>query len=55
MPDIGGEIAKIENQDLDIEKEAELKEELFKDFTCFPQEFLCFVTRKAFLSLSSDF
>ncbi|MEX0287840.1 MAG: preprotein translocase subunit SecA [Flavobacteriaceae bacterium] len=33
MPDIGGEIAKIESQDLDIEKEAELKEELFKDFT----------------------
>ncbi|MFD2585748.1 preprotein translocase subunit SecA [Croceitalea marina] len=32
MPDIGGEIAKIENQDLDIEKEAELKEELFKEF-----------------------
>ena len=33
MPDIGGEIAKIESQDLDIAKEAELKEELFKDFT----------------------
>ena len=33
MPDIGGEIAKIENQSLEIEKEAELKEELFKDFT----------------------
>ena len=33
MPDIGGEIAQIENQNLDIEKEAELKEELFKDFT----------------------
>jgi len=32
MPDIGGEIAKIETQDLDIEKEAELKEELFKEF-----------------------
>ncbi len=32
MPDIGGEIAKIENQDLDIEKEAELKEDLFKEF-----------------------
>ncbi|MFC4219638.1 preprotein translocase subunit SecA [Flagellimonas marina] len=32
MPDIGSEIAKIENQDLEIEKEAELKEELFKDF-----------------------
>ncbi|NNE01915.1 MAG: preprotein translocase subunit SecA [Eudoraea sp.] len=33
MPDIGSEIAKIENQELEIEKEAELKEELFKDFT----------------------
>ena len=33
MPDIGGEIAMIENQNLEIEKEAELKEELFKDFT----------------------
>ncbi|WP_430905847.1 preprotein translocase subunit SecA [Maribacter sp. 2-571] len=33
MPDIGSEIAKIENQNLDIEKEAELKEVLFKDFT----------------------
>ncbi|HMB63128.1 MAG TPA: preprotein translocase subunit SecA [Eudoraea sp.] len=33
MPDIGGEIAKIEGQNLEIEKEAELKEELFKDFT----------------------
>ncbi|MEC7771413.1 MAG: preprotein translocase subunit SecA [Bacteroidota bacterium] len=32
MPDIGSEIAKIESQDLEIEKEAELKEELFKDF-----------------------
>jgi len=32
MPDIGVEIAKIENQNLEIEKEAELKEELFKDF-----------------------
>ncbi|KPM31726.1 Preprotein translocase subunit SecA [Croceitalea dokdonensis DOKDO 023] len=32
MPDIGGEIAKIEGQDLDIEKEAELKENLFKEF-----------------------
>lgn len=32
MPDIGGEIAKIENQNLEIEKEAQLKEELFKDF-----------------------
>lgn len=33
MPDIGYEIAQIENQNLDIEKEAELKEELFKDFS----------------------
>ena len=33
MPDIGIEIAKIENQNLEIEKEAELKEELFKDFS----------------------
>ncbi len=33
MPDIGGEIAKIESQNLEIEKEADLKEELFKDFT----------------------
>jgi preprotein translocase subunit SecA len=33
MPDIGAEIAKIEEQNLDIEKEAELKEDLFKDFT----------------------
>lgn len=32
MPDIGFEIAQIENQNLEIEKEAELKEELFKDF-----------------------
>ncbi len=32
MPDIGGEIAKIESQNLEIEKEAELKEELFKEF-----------------------
>ncbi|NKI32879.1 preprotein translocase subunit SecA [Croceivirga thetidis] len=32
LPDIGGEIAQIENQGLDIEKEAELKEELFKEF-----------------------
>ncbi len=32
MPDIGGEIAKIENQQLEIEKEAEQKEALFKDF-----------------------
>ena len=33
MPDIGSEIAQIENRNLDIEKEAELKEELFKEFT----------------------
>ncbi|WP_299532905.1 preprotein translocase subunit SecA [Ulvibacterium sp.] len=33
MPDIGSEIAKIESQNLEIEKEAELKEDLFKDFT----------------------
>jgi preprotein translocase subunit SecA len=32
MPDIGSEIAKIENQNLEIEKEAAAKEELFKDF-----------------------
>ncbi len=32
MPDIGSEIAKIEQQNLDIEQEAELKETLFKDF-----------------------
>ncbi len=32
MPDIGSEIAKIENQNLEIEKEASEKEELFKDF-----------------------
>ena len=32
MPDIGGEIAKIESQELEIEKEAELKEALFKEF-----------------------
>ncbi|UII75226.1 preprotein translocase subunit SecA [Flagellimonas sp. HMM57] len=32
MPDIGGEIAKIEAQNLEIEKEAELKEALFKEF-----------------------
>ncbi|MCG2461937.1 preprotein translocase subunit SecA [Flavobacteriaceae bacterium F89] len=32
MPDIGGEIAKIENQNLDLEEEARQKEELFKDF-----------------------
>ncbi len=33
MPDIGVEIAQIEKQNLEIEKEAELKEELFKDFS----------------------
>ncbi len=32
MPEIGTEIAKIEDQGLEPEKEAELKEELFKDF-----------------------
>ncbi|MGB5228421.1 MAG: preprotein translocase subunit SecA [Eudoraea sp.] len=32
MPDIGSEIAKIENQNLEIEKEASEKEALFKDF-----------------------
>lgn len=32
MPDIGGEIAKIEKQNFDIEKEAALKEVLFQDF-----------------------
>ncbi len=32
MPEIGIEIAKIEEQNLPKEKEAELKEELFKDF-----------------------
>ncbi|MEN1784859.1 MAG: preprotein translocase subunit SecA [Bacteroidota bacterium] len=32
MPDIGGEIARIEAQELDLEKEAELKEVLFQDF-----------------------
>ena len=32
MPDIGSEIAKIENQNLEIEEEAAAKEELFKDF-----------------------
>lgn len=32
MPDIGNEIARIEQQALEIAKEAELKEELFKDF-----------------------
>ncbi|UOB18009.1 preprotein translocase subunit SecA [Abyssalbus ytuae] len=33
MPDIGTEIAKIEKQNLPVEEEAELKEELFKDFS----------------------
>ena len=32
MPDIGSEIAKIEELQLEIEEEAEKKEELFKDF-----------------------
>lgn len=32
MPDIGSEIALIENKSLAIEEEAKLKEELFKDF-----------------------
>jgi preprotein translocase subunit SecA len=32
MPDIGGEIAKIEAQELDKEKEVELKEVLFREF-----------------------
>ncbi|MEM7380878.1 MAG: preprotein translocase subunit SecA [Bacteroidota bacterium] len=32
MPDIGSEIAKIENKNLEIEDEAVEKEELFKDF-----------------------
>ena len=32
MPDIGAEIAKIEGQNLEIEQEAELKDDLFKDF-----------------------
>ncbi|MEA1785017.1 preprotein translocase subunit SecA [Arenibacter sp. GZD96] len=32
MPDIGAEIAKIENQNLDITEEAAQKEHLFKDF-----------------------
>ncbi len=32
MPDIGMEISQIENQNLEIEKEAELKESLFKEF-----------------------
>ena len=33
MPDIGIEIAQIENKELPIEEEAALKEELFKDFS----------------------
>ncbi|THD65786.1 preprotein translocase subunit SecA [Robertkochia marina] len=33
MPDIGTEIARIEKQELEAEKEAELKEDLFKDFS----------------------
>ncbi|MCB0433106.1 MAG: preprotein translocase subunit SecA, partial [Mangrovimonas sp.] len=33
MPEIGTEIAKIENQGLATEEEAKLKEELFKDFS----------------------
>ena len=32
LPDIGGEIAKIESQELNSKKEALLKEKLFKDF-----------------------
>ncbi|WP_224484534.1 preprotein translocase subunit SecA [Robertkochia aurantiaca] len=32
MPDIGTEIASIENKELPVEEEAALKEELFKDF-----------------------
>ncbi len=32
LPDIGSEIAKIENQSLEIEQEASEKEDLFKDF-----------------------
>ena len=32
LPDIGSEIAKIESQELEAKKEAELKEALFKDF-----------------------
>ncbi len=32
MPDIGGEIAKIEAQNLETEKEVELKENLFREF-----------------------
>lgn len=33
LPDIGGEIAKIENQALDSKKETELKEKLFQEFS----------------------
>jgi len=33
LPDIGGEIAKIEAKELEPKKETELKEELFKDFS----------------------
>ena len=33
MPDIGTEIAKIEDQELNTEKEAEEKEELYRDFS----------------------
>jgi preprotein translocase subunit SecA len=33
MPDIGTEIAKIEDQNLETEKEAEEKEELYRDFS----------------------
>jgi preprotein translocase subunit SecA len=33
LPDIGGEIAKIENQELEPKEEAALKEQLFKDFS----------------------
>ncbi len=32
MPEIGVEIAKIENQNLPLDEEAKLKEELYKDF-----------------------
>ena len=33
LPDIGAEIAKIETQELEPQKEAELKDQLFKDFS----------------------
>jgi preprotein translocase subunit SecA len=33
LPDIGGEIAKIENQQLEVKEEAALKEQLFQDFS----------------------